>query len=187
MIDLQAPSRLVHFALDPAGFAREDTVLEACEFEGVVGVLERKRIARALLQRLDRRVGVPAHEFLVWALRAGEGGVDADRVGDAVEFGREAVWVDGEGGAEGEVPRCGLGEVQQADVEEGGWGCCNAVETGPGSGELDELAAVGVWAVFYFVPGDFKAKVAGLVGEGEDGGVGWLDVGEFVFRVAARV
>jgi hypothetical protein len=39
----------------------------------------------------------------------------------------------------------------------------------------------------YFVPGDLEAQVAGLVGEDEDGGVDWLDVGEFVVVVAAWV
>jgi hypothetical protein len=39
----------------------------------------------------------------------------------------------------------------------------------------------------YFVPGDLEAQVPLLVGEGEDGGVDWLDVEEFVVVVAAWV
>jgi hypothetical protein len=104
-----------------------------------------------------------------------------------VEFGGEALRVDGEGGWEGEVPGWALGEVQEADVEERGWSRWAAVETGPGSGEFNELASVGVRVVLYFVTGDFEAQVAGLVGEGEDDGVDWLDVGEFVVVVAAWV
>jgi hypothetical protein len=98
MIDLQAPPRLVYLALHPAGFAREGSILEARELESVVGVLEGEGVARALLQRLDRCIGAPAHKFLVGALRAGESGVEADRVGYVVEFGGEALRVDGEGG-----------------------------------------------------------------------------------------
>jgi hypothetical protein len=78
--------------------------------------------------------------------------MEADRVGHVMEFGRDAAGVYCEGGGEGEVPGRALGEVQEVDVEEGGWACCAAVEAGPGSGELNELAAIGVRIVDYFVP-----------------------------------
>jgi hypothetical protein len=71
-----------------------DTILEACELQGVVGILESEEIACALLQHLEWHVRVASRERLVSTLLASDVNVGADGIGYGVVLGIETVVLD---------------------------------------------------------------------------------------------